>query len=129
MMWFAPQPHSDVDHLVFTSFCSPSLRFQFVLYQLYSLSHPLIHSLLSPSPTHHLWFIRPGCQAVFTECPFGDYSPRNHVAQLNYQWLQRLHLLLKHLENALFNQPIAAQTSMIPAHKKTLLQCPHSPQG
>lgn len=77
---------------------------------------------MSLIPTaQHFWLIRPGCQAVFTECPFVDYLPRNHVAQLNYQWLQRLHLLLRHLENALFNQPVSAKTSMVPAHKVTFL--------
>lgn len=84
-----------------------------------SVSSPHFPPLLLPP--HHFWLIRPGCQAVFTECPFVDYSPRNHVAQLNYQWLQRLHLLLRHLENALSNQPISAKMSMIPSHKETLL--------
>lgn len=56
-----------------------------------------------------------------------DYSPRNHVAQLNYQRLQRLHLLLRHSENALFNQPITAKMPMTPAHKETLLHCPSLP--
>lgn len=38
-----------------------------------------VHFLLSP-PLHP-GLIRPECQAVFTECPFVDYSLRNHVAQ------------------------------------------------
>ena len=90
-------------------------------------------SVLSTHPTPPLssvpWLIRPGCQAVSTEYPFVDYSPRNHVAQLNYSWLQRLHLLLRHLEDALLNQPIAATASMIPAHKESLLGYPCCPWG
>lgn len=89
-----------------------------------SLSSPHI-----PPSSSVPWLIRPGYQAVSTECPFVDYSPRNHVAQLNYSWLQRLHLLLRHLEDALLNQPIAATTSMIPAHKESLLGYPCCPWG
>lgn len=95
--------------------------------------HPLLRTHHPPLPVlplpHYLWLIKPGCHAVFTECLFVDYSPRNHVAQLNYQWLQRLQLLQKHLENALFNQPITAKMSMTPAHKETLLHCPCCPWG
>lgn len=90
------------------------------------LSHPFIRSL---SPLHYLWLFRSGCQAVFSECPYIDYSPRNHVAQLNYHCLQRPLLLLRHLKNAPFNQPIAAKPSTIPAHKGTLLCCPRWPWG
>lgn len=107
--------------------------FYFFLSPFQSFSQPFFSpSLSSPHfspPPQHLWLISPGCQAVFVECPFADYSPRNHVAQLNYQWLQRLHLLLRHLEDALFNQPIATKTSMIVAHKETLLRYPCCPWG
>ena len=84
--------------------------------------------LLLPPP-HCFWLIRPGCQAIFTECPFADYSPRNHVAQLNYWWLQRLHSVLRHPENALFNQPIISKAFMTSVHKETLLYCPCCPWG
>lgn len=94
---------------------------------LQSLSCPVSVLSTHPPSSSVPWLIRPGYQAVSTECPFVDYSPRNHVAQLNYSWLQRLHLLLRHLEDALLNQPIAATTSMIPAHKESLLGYPCCP--
>lgn len=97
----------------------------FTFSTLHTTTVSLHSSLLSFAPSvsspHHFWLIRPGCQAVFTECQFVDYSPRNHVAQLHYQWLQRPHLLLRHLKNALFNQAISAKASPIPTHKETLL--------
>lgn len=93
------------------------------LFLLLTLSLPLLPCLYLPllSTPDSL-----GLDATlfFAECPFVDYSPRNHVAQLKYQWLQRLHLPLRHLEDALVNQPITAGTSMIPAHKETLLFYP-----
>jgi len=60
-------------------------------------------------PAHKAWM--PCC----FQCPFVDYAPRNHVAQLNYQRSQRLHFLL-------FNPPMASKASMMPTHKETLLQ-------
>lgn len=73
------------------------------------------------TPSCHPELIRPECQAVFTECPFVDYSLRNHVAQLNYQGLQRL---LRHLRNPLFNHPIAAKISMSLVNKEAFFSCP-----